>query len=149
MKAFKTIKNVLLALSVSALCSCSGSVSQIMNPFYEPPSPRALQGEASDDALRGEKASAGSARAALEAMASYRRAQAPQAVHPVIQPSVVRLMWIPDHLNSKGDLVPQHYYYLKVLDDRWAVTDAFELQSQLEVNKNSKSAYPYVLGGTK
>ena len=149
MKAFKTIKNVLLALSVCTLCSCSGSVSQVMNPFYEPPSPRALQGAASDDALRGNKSSAGSARAALETMATYRRAQSPQPVNPVIQPAVVRLMWVPDHLNSKGDLVPQHYYYLKVLNDRWAVTDAFELQSQLNTSNNSKSAYPYVLGDTK
>jgi hypothetical protein len=40
-------------------------------------------------------------------------------------------MWVPDHLNSHGDLVPAHYYYLKVKKDEWAVTDAFELESQL------------------
>jgi hypothetical protein len=46
-------------------------------------------------------------------------------------PAVVRMMWIPDHLNSHGDLVPAHYYYLRVLRDRPAVTDAFELEAQL------------------
>ena len=78
----------------------------------------------------GKKAS--EARHALEVMGSYRRAQAPQPVYPVVQPAEVRLMWVPDHLNRFGDLVPAHYYYLRVLNDRWAVQDAFDLERQLE-----------------
>ena len=71
------------------------------------------------------------ARQALEVMGTYRRAMAPQPYYPVIQPAEVRLMWIPDHLNKFGDLVPAHYYYLNVLGDRPAVQDAFEVESQL------------------
>jgi hypothetical protein len=48
-------------------------------------------------------------------------------------------MWVPDHLNAHGDLVPAHYYYLKVLQDRWALQDAFELQGQLGGTNNSSS----------
>jgi hypothetical protein len=40
-------------------------------------------------------------------------------------------MWIPDHLNKAGDLVPAHYYYLRVLDSTPAVTDAFEIDEIL------------------
>jgi hypothetical protein len=40
-------------------------------------------------------------------------------------------MWVPDHLNAHGDLVPAHYYYLKVKKDSWALQDAFELEAQL------------------
>jgi hypothetical protein len=57
-------------------------------------------------------------------------------------------MWIPDHLNKSGDLVPAHYYYLKVKGDQWALTDAFELENQLGTT-NSASSVPYVLEGQK
>ena len=61
-----------------------------------------------------------------------------------MQPAVVRLMWIPDHLNNSGDLIPAHYYYLKVLNERWAVTDAFDLEKQLGSGSKDTSSIPYV-----
>ena len=76
-------------------------------------------------------------------MATYRRAQEPSPNDPVMQPAVVRLMWVPDHLNVHGDLIPSHYYYLKVLGDRWAVNDAFELESQLSPRGSGSSALPF------
>jgi len=78
-------------------------------------------------------------------VANNRRAQAPQPGYPVVQPAEVRLMWIPDHLNKYGDLVPQHFYYLKVLDDRWAVQDAFDIERQLnEGDEGQGGATPWV-----
>jgi hypothetical protein len=53
-------------------------------------------------------------------------------------------MWVPDHLNSHGDLVPAHYYYLKVKKESWAVTDAFELEGQLNASTGNASAIGYV-----
>ena len=133
---------IAITLSISA---CT-SIGNVFNPFYDPPSPRAMLGERSDAALNedGEGGKGSKARAALEAMATYQRANAPQPVNPVIQPAVVRLMWIPDHLNSHGDLVPAHYYYLKVKQDSWAVTDAFELESQLGASTGNASSMGYV-----
>ncbi|MBN8547977.1 MAG: hypothetical protein J0M12_01540 [Deltaproteobacteria bacterium] len=125
-----------LTLTAGALCSCT-TVSNAMNPFYETPPPVALLGEMNDHALNGGSNNEDGARKALTAMASYKSALPPQPVDPVIQPAVVRLMWIPDHLNKNGDLVPAHYYYLKVLKDRWAVQDAFELEGQLSPNKGT------------
>ena len=139
----------LFGISALVLCSC-GSISNTLNPFYETPPPEALLGEKNDSALNGEGGGSGGsgekARAALESMASYRRAHSPQPQDPVIQPAVVRLMWVPDHLNKNGDLVPAHYYYLKVLKDRWAVTDAFELEGQLGNSKGDASNLPYTTG---
>ncbi len=135
----------ILAALVLGLTGCS-SVSQIFNPFYETPSEVAYFGEKNDAALNNEAGSgkAGKAREALEAMASYQRALSPQPNNPVMNPAVVRLMWIPDHLNSHGDLVPAHYYYLKVKKDSWAVTDAFELESQLGASTGNASSIGYV-----
>ena len=112
------------------LSACS-STSNLLNPFYDSPKPEALLGEKNDHALNEGEGRVDKARAALESMSQYRRASTPQPNDPVIQPAVVRLMWVPDHLNKHGDLVPAHYYYLKVLSDRWAVQDAFELEGQL------------------
>jgi hypothetical protein len=132
---------------LGAVCSLSAcaSAGRVLNPFYEDPPPEALLGEKNDHALNEGSGKVQNARAALEHMATYQRAHAPQPVNPVIQPAVVRLMWVPDHLNKHGDLVPAHYYYLKVLKDRWAVTDAFELESQLGP-KNSAATVPYTTG---
>ena len=135
-----------LIIGLAGLSACSSSASNVLNPFYEEPTAEALMGAPNDHALNGSQENTTSARAALEAMASYQRANAPQPVNPVMQPSVVRLMWVPDHLNKGGDLVPAHYYYLRVLNDRWNVTDAFEIEEQL--NKGStgeNSATPYVI----
>ena len=92
------------------------------------------------------------ARHALEVMGTYERAQAPQPSKPVIRPAEIRLMWVPDHLNAAGDLVPAHYYYLRVLDDRWAVQDAFDLEQQLNGRGRgvtSSGATPWVYGDDK
>ncbi len=133
-------------LMLAALCSCT-PMSKIVNPFYEPPSELAMQGQANDHALNGEVQKQTAARMALEQMASYQRAHSPSPDKPVVQPAVVRLMWVPDHLNKNGDLVPAHYYYLKVLKDRWAVSDAFELEGQLGKTTGGAGNIPYVLDG--
>jgi len=143
------IKTLLLTVSLISLSGCAAT-SQLLNPFYEPPQPVALLGEANDNALRegGDKQNA--AREALQAMASYQRAHEPSPVKPVMQPAVVRMMWVPDHLNRNGDLVPAHYYYLKVLSDRWAVSDAFELERQLNgpnAAGNASSSMPFIYDG--
>ena len=134
----ENLVKLILSTALVALSGC-GTMSRVLNPFYEDPSPVAYFGDKNDSALNEGGGKEAKARAALEASASYQRAQAPQPTNPVIQPSVVRLMWIPDHLNAHGDLVPAHYYYVKVLKDRWAVTDAFELQGQLGSGDNASS----------
>lgn len=134
----------MVTLSTLMLCSCT-SIGNVLNPFYEPPTPEALLGENNDRAISGQAERAETARTALEHMATYRRAQLPQPTYPVMQPAVVRLMWVPDHLNRLGDLVPAHYYYLKVLKERWAVQDSFELESQLGPTKDA-SNIPYTTG---
>jgi hypothetical protein len=108
-------------------------MGRVLNPFYETPSEVAYFGEKNDVALNdGSSGGKGDkARAALEAMGSYQRSMPAQPQNPVMQPAVVRLMWVPDHLNAHGDLVPAHYYYLKVKKDSWALQDAFELEAQL------------------
>jgi hypothetical protein len=49
-------------------------------------------------------------------------------------------MWVPDHLNKVGDLVPAHYYFLRVRDSHWAVTDAFEIEKQLNTGTSGVAA---------
>ena len=134
-----------LAVALAVLGSGCTSTANFFNPFYESPSDVAYFGDKNDKALNDSGGGkAGRAREALEAMASYQRALPAQPNNPVIQPSVVRLMWIPDHLNSHGDLVPAHYYYVKVLKDRWAVQDAFELESQLGGSTGNASSIGFV-----
>jgi hypothetical protein len=137
-----TIRKVSFLLG-AALCTGCSNFGNALNPFYETPPPEAFLGDKNDHALSGDKSRAETARGALEQMASYQRANAPQPANPVMQPAVVRLMWVPDHLNRHGDLVPAHYYYLKVLSDRWAVQDAFELEAQLG-GQRPTSSIPYV-----
>lgn len=134
----------LVAMSAVGLSGCS-SLGNIFNPFYEAPSEVAYLGHKNDAALNDDGGGkAGRAREALEVMGNYQRALAPQPVNPVLNPAVVRLMWVPDHLNSHGDLVPAHYYYLKVKKDSWAVTDAFELESQLNGTTGGGSSIGFV-----
>ena len=142
----KLLKLCLLTL-VLGLSACS-TIAGGLNPFEEAPTQYQALGSANDSAIGGGGANdrVDSARQALDVMSTYRSSQGPQPNNPVVQPSVVRLMWIPDHLNSHGDLVPAHYYYLKVLSDRWAVQDAFELESQLGTKKEAASI-PYVYEG--
>lgn len=141
----KAAEVVLLGALVLGLGACS-AISPLFNPFYETPSAVASQGELSDRALKEDGTKDNTAREALQAMSSYQAALPAQPVNPVLQPAVVRLMWVPDHLNRNGDLVPAHYYYLKVLSDRWAVSDAFELEAQLNgpKGKGATDNMPFV-----
>lgn len=138
--------SALAALTLVITSTGCSTMGRVLNPFYEPPSPVAYMGEKNDAALlnEGSGGKGARARAALEAMGTYQRAHAPQPNNPVMQPAVVRLMWVPDHLNSHGDLVPAHYYYLKVKKEQWAVTDAFELEAQLGSTTGNASAIGYV-----
>jgi hypothetical protein len=138
---------VVMSICSAALTGCA-TVGDQLNPFQDPTDPIALLGERNDRALNETADKQDRAREALESMASYRRTQYPQPVDPVVQPAVVRLMWIPDHLNKSGDLVPAHYYYVKVLNDRWAVQDAFELEQQLGSTKEA-SSMPFVYSDDK
>ena len=141
----RTILRIMLALAVMAGLSSCGAVSNAINPFYEPPTETALRGDLNDHALSGGVKKDAAARKALETMATYQRAQSPRPVKPVMNPAVVRLLWVPDHLNRYGDLVPAHYYYLKVKKEDFNVTDAFELEQQLH-NKGDSSTLPFVYG---
>lgn len=135
-------KIVGLCVLVTLLTGC-GTIQNLLNPFYEPPSERATLGNRDDRALNEGEGKVNTARKALESMSTYQRANDPKPYNPVMQPAVVRLMWIPDHLNKSGDLVPAHYYYLKVLSERWSVQDAFELEGQLGGNRGSSSNVPF------
>lgn len=142
----KTVTIVPISLLVfsCAISGCASKAADMLNPFAEEGSQ--YQGQRSSQALIDE-ASAGKesdhARHALEVMSDYRRKQDPQPYYPVVQPAEIRLMWVPDHVNKVGDLVPAHYYYLKVLDDRWAVEDAFELEDQLNSGSGRSTAVPW------
>ncbi|MCB0344394.1 MAG: hypothetical protein KDD66_04730 [Bdellovibrionales bacterium] len=147
----KLAPKLFMSMLLVGLTSCSSAVFDNLNPYAEEGVP---MGERNSNALRdevGDGSGNGSdnARHALEVMGSYRRAQAPQPTYPVVQPAEVRLMWVPDHLNRTGDLVPAHYYYLKVLNDRWAVQDAFDLEKQLnDGSSTNSSATPWVEPGS-
>jgi hypothetical protein len=136
------MKKIILTSAMLLLTGCA-TTANLLNPFYESPTPEAQMGERSDRALNESEGKAEKARSALEAMTQYKSAQAPQPYDPVLQPAVVRLMWVPDRINKHGDLVPAHYYYLKVLSDRWAVQDAFELEAQLKGKGGATSNVPY------
>jgi hypothetical protein len=145
-KVLNNFKLVLLCASLILLTGC-GAINNVLNPFYEAPTPNAMLGERTDAALNGEQAQGTNARQALESMSSYQRAHLPSPNKPVMMPAIVRLVWVPDRLNRFGDLVPAHYYYLKVLPDRPAVTDAFEIEAQLNGpggKSASSSGLPYV-----
>lgn len=142
-----------LVLAAMALFSsgCASQAADVLNPYAED-APDGAGQRNSNSLLEevGGNAESDRARHALEVMGSYRRAQDPQPTYPVIQPAEVRLMWVPDHLNRAGDLVPAHYYYLRVLNDRWAVQDAFELEQQLnEGSTGAGTATPWVYKGGK
>ena len=131
---FKLLPLVILIAFIAALSGCAqmGEAADAINPFAEPGPDL---GERSNNALLDEGSGGGksaeNARHALKVVGQYRSAQLPEPAYPVIRPAEVRLMWIPDHLSKTGDLVPAHYYYLKVLHDRWEVQDAFDNEKQL------------------
>ena len=146
----RLIKVIVLCFSLASFSTgCSAikkSADKNLNPFtdettnvYGTRDPLSLSNG-------GRGGSAETARKALRALRSYQRTQAPQPAAPVINPSIVRLMWVPDHLNRAGDLVPAHYYYLKVKDDDWALQDAFDIEDQLNRGRGPRgsSATPWV-----
>ena len=143
-----------LFFSVSLVAALSGcaTMGNIFNPFYDPPSPGALQGERNDNALYEGGGGSGGAqegpRKALDALGTYQRAQLASPVKPVVNPAVIRLMWIPDRLNKNGDLVPAHYYYLRVKDEIFNTQDAFEIEAQLGKSGGgtASSSMPYYEG---
>ncbi|MCB0320343.1 MAG: hypothetical protein KDD60_05400 [Bdellovibrionales bacterium] len=141
----KLLSTTLLIVASFAVTGCT-SIGNALNPFQDPPSPEAFKGSPNDHALRSESNKIEVAREQLEQIGKYPRAHQPQPQNPVIQPAVVRMMWVPDHLNSQKDLVPAHFYYLKVLDDQWAVTDVFERQDLVSQGKGAASALPYTSG---
>lgn len=128
----KTAATLLLAGSVSGTigCSVAGPAADELNPYGQGNNVEVL-GSRDQRALNGGSKAATSARQALEVAGTMRRAAAPQPYNPVINPAEVRLMWVPDHLNRFGDLVPAHYYYLKVKRDTWELQDAFDIEAQL------------------
>lgn len=133
------------SLSVYSLSACAttGNIADNLNPYSDGNQvAEDFGGQRNTNALGGGGASgkgAENARHALEVLGTYRKASAPEPAYPVIQPAEVRLMWIPDHLNAVGDLVPAHYYYLRVLPDRPAVTDAFEIERQLDLTQSGSA----------
>lgn len=140
------VGKILLSLSlVGTLSGCytsAGGFADQLNPYAEATTEL---GERNTNALGGggSAKNAAEARHALEVMGTYRRAQAPQPYYPVVKPAEIRLMWIPDHINRLGDLVPAHYYYLRVLREDFEVQDAFEVERQI----NSRVPTGYSGGG--
>lgn len=138
------------ALFGMSACSAVGPAADQANPFGVNSNEEGY-GERNLNAVMGGGNGGGAAeraRHALESMASYRRTQAPQPVYPVIRPAEVRLMWIPDHQTTDGNLVPAHYYYLKVLHDDWELQDAFEIEGQLHNSGAANVDYGSQGGGT-
>jgi hypothetical protein len=130
-------------------CGCSQSADKFLNPLQVEPGPEAYLGQPNSHALGGGQDKAFVAREALEGMGAYQQQFAPSPNKPVLRPAVVRMMWIPDHLNKHGDMVPAHYYYLKVKSDEWAVEDAFDIYDQLQgsdAQKGVPSSVPFVVG---
>jgi len=128
------------ALSVLSVgCGAVNENMDILNPYGDMPG-KELGKRDTNAILEGDTTQGNSqsdkARHALEVMGSYRRAQEPQEAYPILQPAEVRLMWVPDHVNKHGDLIPAHYYYLRVLPERWGGTganlDAFTYEEQLK-----------------
>ena len=134
-----------LALAAMLFASGCAGVSDSLNPFTD--SVDAELGQRNTSALGGgaQGKNAEQARHALEVMGTYQRASAPQPYYPVVRPADVRLMWIPDHVNRLGDLVPAHYYYLRVMRDDWEVKDAFEVERLL--NSRGPTGYAGSAGG--
>jgi hypothetical protein len=124
----RKLNTILCPLALLAGCSFADS----LNPYADPVTQEL--GSRNTDAIAGgggSKKKDEIARHALEVMGSYRRAETPQPYYPVVNPADIRMMWVPDHINRLGDLVPAHYYYLRVLPEGFAVQDAFEIERRL------------------
>lgn len=144
---YKVFQRAVLLTVLIPATGCYSSLGDQLNPYYEP-GPSSEYGVRDTKAILGDGGSAADDRArhSLEVLGSYQREREPQPYKPVVLPREVRLMWVPDHLNKGGDLVPAHYYYLRVLNDRWNVTDAFDIDEQLNQGSSSAvSSVPYIL----
>ena len=121
-------------------CGVTNRAADEANPFS---AGGTTYGDRNNNAILGAGGGGGvgEARKALEAMATYRRAREPQPYYPAMNPAEVRLMWIPDHQTLDGNLVPAHYYYLKVMHDNWALQDAFAIEGQLEGGGQTGASY--------
>jgi hypothetical protein len=142
------LKSLLLCFLIPGLTGCSSS---IFNPLQKEPDPEAYLGQANDHALNEDSDSVANARERLEqSLSTYQQEHTPEPYKPVMMAPVVRLMWIPDHLNRHGDLIPAHYYYLKVLPGRWAAQDKFDIIEQLDTrpsgggDSSTPSPIPFV-----
>lgn len=121
-----------IALVACCLAGCGSTSEVLLNPYGdEGPQLGDADNAAILDEVGGGTSDHEAARTALKAFGEKQRAIEPQPMAPVIRPAVVRLMWVPDHLNPLGDLVPAHYYYLKVKDDEWELKDGFDNLQQL------------------
>jgi hypothetical protein len=115
-------------------CALAGPMADELNPYGQGAGVTEQGVRDSSSILGASGGGAGEAERArhqLEALGAYRRALPPQPAYPVVKPAEVRLMWVPDHLNRVGDLVPAHYYYLRVTNDQFEVQDAFDYDMQL------------------
>jgi hypothetical protein len=143
----------LLLMASTSGCSVTGPLADEVNPFAADGTNGQQYGERNTNALLGGSGggagggAAERARHALEVAGSYDRTHAPQPVYPVIRPAEVRLMWIPDHQTTDGNLVPAHYYYLKVLHDDWELRDAFEIEGQLHNTGGGNADFGTTGGG--
>lgn len=143
---FRHVWSVMMLSIICAGCATTplGGAADALNPFAAGDPSKQL-GERNNSAIldmSGGK-DADRARHALEVLGSYQRTHTPQPTYPVIKPAIVRLMWVPDHLNKGGDLVPAHYYYLLVQRDQWAVQDAFEIEDQLNAGSPGTAGVPW------
>ena len=134
MYKFFLLTGSLAILFIGTGCSTVGSAADELNPYAEGNSVELGQSDNTALLSSGGNRTAAAARQALEVLGTKRRRSDPQPYYPVVRPREVRLMWIPDRLNRLGDLVPAHYYYLRVLDDQWELNDAFEYEQQLRAN---------------
>lgn len=126
-KLFLSSVLILASFSLSA-CNTAG---RVLNPFYEPPGEYAYGGKANDHALNDSANKVDSARQALEAANTYQAAHMPTPNKPVYKPAVVRILWVPDHLDKNGNLVAAHYRYVEVKRGEFNASDAFEIERQL------------------
>lgn len=143
------IRKLALVIGVLSATACSNRAFDNLNPYDD--SPETELGKRDNSAILEGGANSTSderARHALEVMGSYQRAQEPQPYKPVMRPPVVRLMWIPDHLNKAGDLVPAHYYFLRIKNSEFEVADAFDRMDQLDRGATGAgSATPWAFPG--
>ena len=133
------------------LSGCSSESWDFLSPFSHSEVEVANKGERTNKAILEESGGSGvsaeDARKALEVMGKYQETHDAKPYAPVLKPAEVRLMWVPDHLNRNGDLVPAHYYFLKVLPDIWMTQDAFEIEEQITSGRSGAgSAVPWVYG---